>query len=222
MIKENIAKLRQRISEICFQFKHDPAKVKILAVTKGRGVAEIQEALSAGLDYLGENRVQEAAQKYLRFTAVHWQMVGHLQKNKVKDALKIFELIHSVDSLALAQEINRQAAKIGKIQDILLEVKTSPEASKTGFSDKQLAQACVEIGKLKQLKVKGLMTIAPPVNLAEQARPYFAKLRRLRQQLDPSWLLSMGMSDDFQIAIEEGADIIRLGRAIFDDDVKII
>jgi len=130
--------------------------------------------------------------------------------------LKIFGLIHSVDTVNLAREINRQAVKINKIQDILLEVKTSSEASKSGFKQEALADACAEIRKFKQVKIKGLMTIAPAMADINLTRPYFSKLRCLRDQLDRSWLLSMGMSDDFEVAIEEGADIIRLGRAIFE------
>jgi len=159
--------------------------------------------------------VQEAREKYRQIPQAQWQMVGHLQLNKVKEALKIFSLIHSVDSVELAQEINKQALKINKVQDILLEVKTSPEVTKSGFNPDALLDVSQEILSLNNLRVKGLMTIAPLVDNAIEARQYFAKLRQLRDRLDYSWLLSMGMSDDFEIAIEEGADIIRLGRAIF-------
>jgi hypothetical protein len=143
-------------------------------------------------------------------------MVGHLQSNKVRDALAIFDLIHSVDSVSLAQEINKQALKINKIQGILLEVKTSPELRKFGFKPELLAKGCEEIIKLENVKIKGLMTIAPMLDNANETRPYFSKLKALRDQLNPDWLLSMGMSDDFEVAIEEGANIIRLGRAIFE------
>jgi len=143
-------------------------------------------------------------------------MIGHLQSNKVKEALKIFDLIHSVDTVSLAQEINKQAARADKIQDVLLEVKTSPEATKFGFSPQALSAACAEIMKLKNIKIKGLMTIAPVVSNAKAAAAYFSSLRQLRDKLNPGWLLSMGMSDDFEVAIEEGADIIRLGRVIFE------
>jgi pyridoxal phosphate enzyme (YggS family) len=174
------------------------------------------EAMAAGINCLGENRVQEASLKFKVIPQAHWQMVGHLQSNKVKEAVKIFELIHSVDSVNLAQEIDRQAARVNKVQDILLEVKTSGEPSKSGFKEEDLADASIEIGKLKQVCIKGLMTIAPADSLGDQARPYFAKTRQLRDKLNPAWLLSMGMSGDFETAIEEGADIIRLGRVIFE------
>jgi len=215
MIKENILRVKERIAAVCDRIKADPGRVTIVCVTKGRPVGQILEAVGLGFRHLGENRVQEAREKYQQITGVDWQMVGHLQLNKVKDALKMFSLIHSVDSIELAREINKQAAKINKIQDILLEVKTSPEVTKFGFDPDALPEAAKEILSLVNLRVKGLMTIAPVVDKPEEARQYFAELKALRDTLNPSWLLSMGMTDDFEAAIEEGADIIRLGRAIF-------
>ena len=219
MIKENIERVRRRIEQACLRIKADPDKIKIVCVTKGRAVSQIQEAGSLGLKDIGENRVQEAFQKYKQIPGVKWHMIGHLQSNKVKKALKIFDLIHSVDTVGLAQEINRHCLKIDKIQDILLEVKTSGEATKFGFSGQDLTAAYAEIKKLENVEVKGLMTIAPAVSNAQEARPYFLELRQLRDKLNPNWLLSMGMSDDFEVAIEEGASIIRLGRVIFQDNV---
>lgn len=216
MIKKNVEEVHQRILRVCSKAKIDPGKITILCVTKGRSLEQILEVVRSGINHLGENRVQEAGQKYKLVPQADWQMVGHLQSNKVKDALKIFGLIHSVDSVGLACQINQQAFKINKIQDILLEVKTSPEATKTGFSEEALADACAEIIKLKQINIKGLMTIAPALDSADAARPYFSRLRQLRDKLNPAWLLSMGMSDDFEAAIEEGADILRLGRVIFE------
>jgi PLP dependent protein len=216
MIKENIQRVRQSILETCSQAQLDPDKIRIVCVTKGRSIQEISEALSSGLSQLGENRLQEALQKYKLLPQAQWQMVGHLQSNKVKDALKIFSLIHSVDSLELAREIDKQALKINKVQDVLLEVKTSPEASKFGIMPEELEGVCAEVLKLKNLEVKGLMTIAPWVDHPDKARPYFSKLRQLRDRLNPAWLLSMGMSDDFEAAIQEGTDMISLGRKIFE------
>jgi pyridoxal phosphate enzyme (YggS family) len=215
MIKENILKVKERIAAACARIKEPARKITLVCVTKGRSVEEILQAVSLGCGCLGENRVQEAKEKYRQIPQAEWQMVGHLQMNKVKDALKIFSLIHSVDSIELAQEINKQAVKINKIQDILLEVKTSPELTKIGFHPDLLPDVSKEILNLQNLRVKGLMTIAPVVDNAEKARQYFAKLKALRDKLNPSWHLSMGMTDDFELAIEEGADIIRLGRAIF-------
>lgn len=219
MIKENIEKVRLRIQEICARRKIKPTTVTILCVAKGRSVQEILEVVNLGIDQIGENRVQEAQGKYGLVPGAHWQMVGHLQSNKVRDALRIFDLIHSVDSVSLARQINQQALKINKIQDILLEVKTSPEIRKFGFKPELLAEVGEEIMKFENVKIKGLMTIAPRVDNADQARPYFSKLRQLRDKLNPDWLLSMGMSDDFEVAVEEGANIIRLGRAIFQNNV---
>jgi PLP dependent protein len=216
MIKENVEKVRQRIFDVCAKRKIDSSKITLLCVTKGRSLEQILAVASFGIDHFGENRVQEAIEKYKLVPQAHWQMVGHLQSNKVKDALTIFDLIHSIDSVSLAQEINRQAIKIDKVQDILLEVKTSPELRKFGFKPEVLEEACGQIAKLGNIKIKGLMTIAPLVDNANEARPYFSRLRQLRDKLNPAWLLSMGMSADFEVAIEEGADIIRLGRAIFE------
>jgi PLP dependent protein len=216
MIKDNVAQLRQCIIGACAKVKADPNKITIVCVTKGRPVEQILEVVGLGFKHIGENRVKEALEKYAQIPGVEWQMVGHLQSNKVNDALKIFDLIHSVDSVNLAQEINKQALKINKVQNILLEVKTSSEAAKFGFKPQELFDACAQILKLGNLKVKGLMTIAPVVESAQDARPYFSQLRQLRDKLNPDWLLSMGMSSDFDVAIEEGADIIRIGRKIFE------
>ncbi len=216
MIKENVERVRQRIVATCAKIKVDPDKITIVCVTKGRPVEQILEAVNSGLKDIGENRVQEALEKYKEIPGVEWHMVGHLQSNKVRDAVKIFSLIHSVDSVTLVKEIDKQAAKINKVQDILLEVKTSPEPSKFGINPEILDDVVAEIKGLKNIKIKGLMTIAPLVDNVDEARPYFAKFRELRDKLNPSWLLSMGMSDDFQIAIEEGANIVRIGRVIFE------
>jgi len=216
MIKENILRVKERIASSCARINADPGKIILLCVTKGRSLEEIQEALEAGIEQLGENRLQEALKKYALIPRAHWQMIGHLQTNKVKDAVKIFDLIHSVDSVSLAWEIDKQALRINKIQDILLEVKTSPEETKSGFAPEALAQASQEISKFSQVRVKGLMTVPALGQGQESARPYFSRLRQLRDKLNPAWLLSMGMSDDFEAAIEEGSDIIRLGRAIFE------
>jgi pyridoxal phosphate enzyme (YggS family) len=219
MIKENIEKVYRQIEDVCARRKIPAGKITVLVVTKGRSIPEIQQVLNAGISRLAENRVQEAMAKYRLVTGAQWQMVGHLQTNKVKQALQIFDLIHSVDSLRLAEEIDKEAAKIGKIQDLLLEVKTSAEPAKYGFIPQQLAAAVDGITKLKHLRVKGLMTIAPAVKDPEQARPFFRQLKELRDRFNPDWLLSMGMSDDFRVAIEEGADIVRLGRIIFQEHV---
>ncbi|MFA4854269.1 MAG: YggS family pyridoxal phosphate-dependent enzyme [Candidatus Omnitrophota bacterium] len=224
MINENIQKLRERIDAVCAKIKRNPEEITLVCVAKGRSLAEIEEAVGSGIKDIGENRVQEALLKYsgmpqTKREMLKWHMVGHLQSNKAKDAVGIFDLIHSMDSIGLAQEINKQAAKINKVQDVLLEVKTSPESTKFGFSPEAISDACAQMLKFNNIKVRGLMTIAPLGDNPQAARPYFAELRKLRDSLNPEWLLSMGMSDDFEVAIEEGADIIRIGRAIFHKNV---
>ncbi len=243
MVKENILNIKESIQLGCSKINCDSNSVTVVAVTKGRPTAQIEEALAAGITDIGENRVQESLLKYkdLRATnylpagqarlpdgqagelrVITWHLVGHLQTNKVKEAVGIFNLIQSVDSLHLAQEIDKQAAKINKIQDILIEVKTSPEA-KFGLKPDETIEVIKQINKLKNIKIKGLMTIAPVVDNPEKTRPYFRALRELRDTINKLLTvncqlstLSMGMSDDFKIAIEEGSNMVRLGRAIFE------
>lgn len=230
MIRENILKIKEHISYICSKINQDPQGINIVAVSKGRDVKEIKEAIEEGIVDIGENRVQEALSKYneliiynLEPRTIKWHMVGHLQTNKAKEAVKTFSLIQSVDSIHLARELDKQAAKINKIQDILVEVKTSPETTKFGLKPDETIGVIKEMAKLKNINIKGLMTIAPIVDTPEKARPYFKLLRELRDKIRTFNIkhvtlniLSMGMSDDFEIAIEEGANMIRLGRAIFE------
>ena len=222
MVKDNIARVRKRIALASARAQIDPLNIRIIAVSKGRQVDDIVDLFGCGLTEIGENRVQEAALKHgdkrlsQNIPSVKWHMIGHLQTNKVRDAVRIFDLIHSVDSLRLAYEIDRQAENAGKVQDILMEVKTSPEATKFGFLPGEVSEALDKISGLRNVNLKGLMTIAPLSAVAEDARPCFSLLRRLRDQFDKGFSLSMGMTDDFEIAIEEGADMVRIGRAIFD------
>ena len=222
MVKDNIARVRKRIALASARAQIDPLNIRIIAVSKGRQVDDIVDLFGCGLTEIGENRVQEAALKHgdkrlsQNIPSVKWHMIGHLQMNKVRDAVRIFDLIHSVDSLRLAYEIDRQAANAGKVQDILMEVKTSPEATKFGFLPDEVSEALDKISGLRNISLKGLMTIAPLSAVAEDARPCFSLLRRLRDRLNRGFSLSMGMTDDFEIAIEEGADMVRIGRAIFD------
>jgi len=221
MIKNNILKVKEKIAGACLRVNRRPGDIKLVCVTKGRDAEAIRQVLASGVSDMGENKVQEALLKYndgqlSGGNKITWHMIGHLQANKVKSAVKIFDLIHSVDSLALAQEINRQAAKINKAQDILLEVKTSSELTKSGFAPGQLPEAKIALSNLANIRVLGLMTIPALADQAQEARKYFQVLRQLRDSLEPRWRLSMGMSGDFEAAIEEGADIIRVGRAIFE------
>jgi len=227
MIKDNIQKVRQLIQETCRASGRDQAQVSIICVTKGRSIPEIEEAVSCGLTDIGENKLQETLLKYdlLKPPAqgpspLRWHMIGHLQSNKVKEAVRIFDLIHSVDSLGLARQINGHAARIGKVQGLLLEVKTSPEESKYGFSPADIPAIKKELSALANISLRGLMTIAPLGAKGAQAREYFSVLRKLRDEVDPGWLLSMGMSEDFQAAVLEGADMVRLGRIIFEGQIN--
>ena len=229
MIRENVVRINERISAACSKIKREPRQIVIVAVSKNRSVEEIKEAIEAGITDIGENKVQEALLKFNVLQAsqyagrIKWHMVGHLQSNKAKDAVSIFDLIQSVDSLHLAQELNKQAAKLNKVQDILIEIKTSPEATKFGLKPEETIEVTEKISKLANVRINGLMTIAPLLGDAEKARPYFKLLRELRDGLgsklktqDSELILSMGMTDDFEIAIEEGADMVRIGRAIFE------
>jgi PLP dependent protein len=231
--KDNIAQIREHIARACARIHRDPDAIELIGVTKNRQIGQINEIIACGINQLGENKVQEAAAKYseLGNQGISWHLIGHLQTNKVKDAVRIFDLIQSVDSVRLAEEIDKQAAKVNKIQEILLEVKTSFESTKSGLSLDDFNESFKAIVKLQNIRIKGLMTIAPLVAKPEKARPYFRALRELREQLyrrpeagDPAQefgagrrlILSMGMTDDFEVAIEEGTDMVRLGRALFE------
>ncbi len=231
MVKDNISKINERIAQACFKVGRDPRQITIVAVAKGRTADEIQEAATAGISDIGENKVQDALLKYrqlmstaARHPSIRWHMVGHLQTNKVKDALRLFDLIHSVDSLHLAQEIDKQAYKIDKVQDILIEIKTSEEAAKFGLKPEETIGVIKELAQLKNINIAGLMTVAPLIDNPEKSRPYFKMLRQLKDKIYESGvmkeqlgILSMGMTDDFAVAIEEGATMVRLGRAIFEE-----
>jgi len=236
MIKDNIAGIKERISKVCSRINKGPGEITVVAVSKGRTLEQIKKVIEAGITDIGENKVQEALLKHkelsamaepacpagrrqagvgFHLSAVSWHMVGHLQTNKVKDAVKIFDLIHSLDSLHLASEIDKQAARINKIQDVLVEVNTSDEATKFGIKPEGLPGLVKLVLRLKNIRLLGLMTIAPIADTQEKARPYFRMLSELRDKINELSVLSMGMSDDFEVAIEEGANMLRIGRAIF-------
>ncbi len=230
MIRNNLISCRERIARAAERSGRDPADVMLVAVTKGVDVARIEEAIAAGVGEIGENRLQEALSKYERLSrfaqergaALGWHLVGHLQTNKAREAVRLFDVIHSVDSLRVAEAIERHAARRNKVQEIMLEVNVSGESSKYGFTVVELAPALTAIGTRPHLRVTGLMTVAPFVDDAERVRPVFRRLRELRGDLNgqrPSEVslreLSMGMTDDFEVAVEEGATCVRLGRALF-------
>jgi pyridoxal phosphate enzyme (YggS family) len=226
MIENNIFRLKQRIENVCKNIAIDPSNITIVAVSKNRTPEEIKQVIKAGIFNIGENRVQEAVSKYKvlkEIPQIKWHMVGHLQTNKAKEAVRTFDLIQSVDSLHLAEKINKCAEKIKKVQEVLIEVKTSPEPTKFGIRPDKLLELLKEMANFKNLKIKGLMTIAPYFAHPQDTRPFFRILRELKEKVNQQneiplklEILSMGMSDDFEIAIEEGSNMLRIGRAIFE------
>ena len=224
-IAGNLEIVTQRIISACVKSGRLEEDVRLVCVTKEVGPGEIEEVLGLGVRDIGENRVPDASIKYkvIGDRAV-WHMVGHLQTNKVKDAVRIFSLIHSVDSARLARAIDRESERIGKVQDVLIQVNTSGESTKFGIGPDEVAGLFKDISLCQNINIKGLMTIAPEVDDPETVRPYFRKLRELRDTINsipytpyPIPELSMGMTGDLEVAIEEGATMIRVGRAIFKD-----
>lgn len=202
--------------------------VILLAATKTVDVDTINYAIEKGIDYIGENKVQELLQKKDGVRGAHRHFIGHLQTNKVKDIIDKVELIHSVDSVKLAKEISKQAIKKDICMDILLEINVANEESKWGFKQEEVREAVKEIAQLPNVKIKGLMTIGPVCNMGEDNRKYFRQMQKLfvdikEEKIDnvSMDMLSMGMSDDFDIAIEEGATIVRMGTALFGKRIYI-
>jgi PLP dependent protein len=216
-----VAAARARIAAAAERAGRDPAPVRLVAVSKTVAPERVAEALAAGVTDLGENRVQEAVAKRPRLPeGVRWHMVGHLQTNKAARAAATFAVVHSVDSVRLAELLAaRRPVGLGDLE-VLLEVELTGLPGHTGFAPGDLGGAVEAIGGLDGLRLRGLMTMAPPVADPEQARPAFARLRRLRDEVEQRGgvalpELSMGMSDDYEVAVEEGATMVRLGRAIF-------
>jgi hypothetical protein len=213
-IAANVAAIRERIANAAVRAGRDPQEIMLIAASKTKSAAEIEEAVAAGLRDVGENYVQEAEEKHARISSpARWHMIGHLQRNKVARAARVFDVIQTVDSLGMGRALNRQGQARGSPVPILVEVNVAGEASKSGVSPTSVPELVAELRHLSFLSVEGLMTIPPPVS-GEAVRPFFRTLRTLRDQLQLKEL-SMGMSDDFEIAIEEGATMVRIGRAIF-------
>lgn len=218
----NVARVRARIAEAARRAGRRPEDVLLVAVTKTVGPERIREAVALGLRTFGENRVQEARQKVPQVPGVSWHLVGSLQRNKVKEALRLFEVIHSVDSLPLAQEISRRVLQDAHPPvDVFIQVNISEEPQKHGVAPEAAEELVAQAVRLPGIRVRGLMGIAPLVPDPERARPYFRRLRELRDRIaarhpaHPLPDLSMGMTDDFEVAIEEGATVVRIGRALF-------
>lgn len=214
-LEANLREVKRRVMNACQRVGRAPEEITIVAITKTVDPSVMATAFELGIRHFGESRVQEAVAKIGQLAGLEprptWHLVGHLQTNKVKVAVEIFDIIHSVDSVRLAEVLSHRTQKR---LPILLQVNLAGEASKHGFRSSEVAAALETISRLPRLEVKGLMTIAPLVADAEQARPVFRQLRFLRDSLGLEHL-SMGMTDDFEVAIEEGATMVRIGRAIF-------
>jgi hypothetical protein len=230
-IKDNLLRVRERIERAARKSGRDPDEVKLVAVSKTIEVARIREAIEAGVSILGENYIQEGQKKIEeigrpacteRFgegRPVSWHFIGHLQSNKAKYAIRLFDMIHSVDSHPLVEELNRRAEQAGSVIKVMIEVNLSKEATKFGIDEEKVFDLGRKVQTLKHLSLEGLMTMPPYFDSPEMSRPYYVALRELEERMVkeriPMKELSMGMSNDFETAIEEGATYIRVGTAIF-------
>ena len=220
-IEENLLKVQERINNTATRVGRDPAQITLIAVSKTVAIEKICEAIAAGMIAFGENYVQEARQKIdeIGRTGLRWHFIGHLQTNKAHYAVKLFDLIHAVDSIKLAKELNKRDAAEGKTIDCLIEANLSEEASKFGTTEEEARELAHEMHGLEHISLQGLMTMPPYFDDPELARPYFIALRKLQEKIAQDGItlpqLSMGMSTDFEVAIEEGATMVRVGTAIF-------
>ena len=225
---ERLNLIQQRMAAACVRAGRDVNSVTLLAVSKTHPPETIRAAVACGQLQFGENKIQEAKAKIpLCPGKARWQFIGHLQSNKVRDAVELFEMIQGVDSLAIAQEISKRAVAAAKTMPILLEVNVAGEGSKFGYAPERLLAELNELNALPRIEIHGLMAIPPYAPLPEKARPYFQKLRELKERAEtllgaPLPLLSMGMSGDFEVAIEEGATIVRIGTALFGERVSTV
>jgi len=223
-LKKRLEDIMHRIETAAVSCNRDPKSVRLVAVSKTMPVEKVKEAINAGAEILGENYIQESREKFnaLSNYNVEWHFIGHLQTNKAKYAVRIFDLIHTVDSLKLALELDKQSKKINKIQQILIQINISMESSKSGAYKQDALKLVKDISRLENLAVKGLMTMPPFFNNPEKARPCFSELRVLRDIIKNESIknismqeLSIGMTGDFEVAIKEGATLVRIGTAIF-------
>jgi PLP dependent protein len=225
-IAENLERVREQITQAAAKAGRAVNEIELVAITKTHPAEKVREAVEAGHSVFGESRVQEARAKIPELPSnLRWHFVGHLQKNKIRHALPLFELFHGVDSLALAQEMNRIAAEDGERPRLLLEVNVAGEGSKFGFKAETLRAEIGSLLALPRLSIEGLMCIPPLAEEAEASRKFFVQLRELRDSLEKEFdvtfpHLSMGMTQDFSIAVEEGATLVRVGTAIFGERPK--
>jgi PLP dependent protein len=225
-IAENLEHVREQMAQASGKVGRAVDEIELVAISKTHDAEKVREAVEAGQTLFGESRVQEARVKIPELPSnLRWHFVGHLQKNKIRHALPLFEMIHSIDSLALAQDVNRIADEDGLHPRVLLEVNVAGEGSKFGFPPDKLRQEIEELLALPRLSILGLMTIPPLSEEAETSRKYFVRLRELRDRLQTEFhvdlaQLSMGMTNDFPVAVEEGATLVRVGTAIFGERSK--
>jgi PLP dependent protein len=224
MIAENLKNLRKRIEQTCQKCGREVDSVQLIAVSKTFSVDLIKEAIDAGQNDFGENYVQELQEKHKAFTerSLHWHFIGHLQSNKVKYIAEFVDLIHSIDDLNLGKEINKRAERYRRVQDVLVEVHTTDEATKAGIPPEQTIALIKELSQLSHLRVCGLMTMGPFSDDPNDSRASFRCVADLKKQIDAEGIvnvqmrhLSMGMTHDFEVAIEEGSTLVRIGTAIF-------
>jgi pyridoxal phosphate enzyme (YggS family) len=223
-LKDRLERINERIRKAADNCGRSADSVKLIAVSKTMPAETVREAIEAGVTDLGENYIQEAREKVnaLATADVNWHFIGHLQSNKAKYAVRLFDMIHSVDSVKLARELNKWAGKNGKVQSVLVQVNVAREETKSGIYVEDTIDLLKRVGELENISVKGLMTMPPYFNAPEKVRPFFASLRKLRDQINAESIpnitldeLSMGMTGDFEAAIEEGATMVRIGTAIF-------
>ncbi len=226
LIAENLERVREQIAQAAAKAGRSADELELVAISKTHDAAKVREAIEAGQRLFGESRVQEARAKIPELPSnLRWHFVGHLQRNKIRHALPLFELTHSVDSLALAEDVNRIAEEDGLHPRVLLEVNVAGEGSKFGFKPDKLRAEMESLLALPRLSILGLMTIPPIAEEAEASRKYFVQLRELRARLQTEFhvdlaQLSMGMTQDFAVAVEEGATLVRVGTAIFGERSK--
>jgi len=225
-IASNVEKIKRRIAEAAAKVNRSPDEVAIVAATKNRDINQIKEAVEAGISIIGENRVQEARKKiaFLGSDRKTWHFIGHLQTNKAKSAVELFQLIQSVDSQRLIEAINQGALKLDKKIDVLIEINLTGDPKKYGLVPSEVLDFVKRNSNLRGVSIKGLMMIAPWVE-PEKTRPYFRELREIFESIKTEGIegvemrwLSMGMSNDFHIAVEEGSNMVRLGRVIFEEE----
>jgi len=222
-VASNYRNILIRINETAKKCGRKAQDIKLLGAAKAQNVEAIRAAIAAGVTLIGENYVQEAKDKRQRISqSVEWHMIGHLQRNKTKAAVEIFDVVESLDNLGLARELDKEAGKVGKTVRVFIEVNLGGEKSKSGIAKDEVAALLKEAAKLSHLRVEGLMTVPPFHENPEEVRPYFRELRELREKLNELHLpntdlkeLSMGMTHDYSVAIEEGATVVRIGTALF-------